>query len=112
MGSGVISCLCPQPLSPSSRHRLKQLTDKHGSGRIHQVTGPVAAGRDLDLSLSKGELVAVLSEGDTRGDRRRWLVDAGGETPAPPEPGPGPEPSPSRCVYGLQAGEATLRLQS
>lgn len=106
--------LCLQPLSPSSRRRLKQLTDKHGSGQIYQVTGAVAAGRDLDLSLARGELVAVLSEADTRGDRRRWLVDAGGETAAPsePEPEPAPDPSPSRCVYGLQAGEATLRPQS
>lgn len=72
--------LCLQPLSPSSRHRLKQLMDKHGSGQIHQVTGTVAASRDLDLNLAKGELVAVISEADTRGDRRRWLVDAGGET--------------------------------
>lgn len=38
------------------------------------------ASRDLDLNLAKGELVAVLSEADTRGDRRRWLVDAGGQT--------------------------------
>lgn len=84
------------------------------------MTGAVAAGRDLDLSLSRGELVAVLSEADTRGDRRRWLVDAGGETAAPSEPEPEPEPdpdldpdpSPSRCVSGLQAGEATLRRQS
>lgn len=67
-----------QPLSPSSQRRLKQLTDKHGSGRIYQLMGTVVAGRDLDLHLAKGELVAVLSEADTRGDRRRWLVDAGG----------------------------------
>lgn len=37
------------------------------------------ASRDLDLNLALGELVAVLSEADTRGDRRRWLVDAGGK---------------------------------
>ncbi|XP_025760454.1 rho guanine nucleotide exchange factor 37-like [Oreochromis niloticus] len=34
---------------------------------------------DLDLNLTKGELVAVISEADSRGDRRRWLVDAGGK---------------------------------
>lgn len=39
----------------------------------------VVGSRDLDLSLGKGELVAVVSEADSRGDRRRWLVDAGGE---------------------------------
>ena len=34
--------------------------------------------RDLDLNLAKGELVALVSETDSRGDKRRWLVDAGG----------------------------------
>lgn len=41
------------------------------------------ASRDLDLNLAKGELVAVLSEADTRGDRWRWLVDAGGQKLCP-----------------------------
>ncbi|XP_051810307.1 rho guanine nucleotide exchange factor 37 [Acanthochromis polyacanthus] len=67
-----------QPLSPSSQRRLKQLTDKHGSGKIYQVMTTVVGSRDLDLNLVKGELVAVISEADTRGDKRRWLVDAGG----------------------------------
>ncbi|XP_038555248.1 rho guanine nucleotide exchange factor 37 isoform X2 [Micropterus salmoides] len=67
-----------QPLSPSSQRRLKQLTDKHGSGRIYQVIGTAVASRDLDLNLAKGELVAIITEEDSRGDKRRWLVDAGG----------------------------------
>ncbi|KAJ8015247.1 hypothetical protein DPEC_G00024150 [Dallia pectoralis] len=67
-----------QPLSPGSQKRLKILNDKHGSEKIYQLTGPVVGTRDLDLSLSKGELVSVISEMDTRGDKRRWLVDAGG----------------------------------
>ncbi|XP_064184107.1 rho guanine nucleotide exchange factor 37 [Anguilla rostrata] len=67
-----------QPLSPASQKRLKSLTEKHGSGKIYQLSSHVAGSRDLDLSLQRGELVAVLSEMDTRGDRRRWLVDAGG----------------------------------
>ncbi|KAM6923520.1 rho guanine nucleotide exchange factor 37 [Xenentodon cancila] len=67
-----------QPLSPSSQRRLKQLTDKHGSGKIYQVMSTVVGSRDLDLNVSKGEMVAVISEADTRGDKRRWLVDAGG----------------------------------
>uniref|UniRef100_A0A672GHK8 Rho guanine nucleotide exchange factor (GEF) 37 n=1 Tax=Salarias fasciatus TaxID=181472 RepID=A0A672GHK8_SALFA len=65
-------------LTVSSQSRLKQLTDKHGSGKIYQVVATVVGSRDLDLSLNKGELVAVISEADTRGDKRRWLVDAGG----------------------------------
>uniref|UniRef100_A0A3P9A3K1 Rho guanine nucleotide exchange factor (GEF) 37 n=1 Tax=Esox lucius TaxID=8010 RepID=A0A3P9A3K1_ESOLU len=67
-----------QPLSPGSQKRLKVLSDKHGSEKIYQLTGPVVGTRDLELSLNKGELVSVISEMDTRGDRRRWLVDAGG----------------------------------
>ncbi|XP_048032366.1 rho guanine nucleotide exchange factor 37 isoform X3 [Megalobrama amblycephala] len=67
-----------QAPNPMCEHRLKALTAKHGSEKIYQLTGPVVGTRDLDLTLSKGELVAVVSEMDTRGDRRRWLVDAGG----------------------------------
>uniref|UniRef100_A0A673MV12 Rho guanine nucleotide exchange factor (GEF) 37 n=1 Tax=Sinocyclocheilus rhinocerous TaxID=307959 RepID=A0A673MV12_9TELE len=67
-----------QALNPVCERRLKALTAKHGSEKIYQLTGPVVGTRDLDLTLNKGELVAVVSEMDTRGDRRRWLVDAGG----------------------------------
>ncbi|KAM9795395.1 rho guanine nucleotide exchange factor 37 [Neosynchiropus ocellatus] len=95
-----------QPLSPSSQRRLKQLMDKHGSGKIYQVTAPVAGTRDLDLSLNKGELVAVISEADTRGDKRRWLVDAGGRRGYAPsskliryhQPSDDPPPSPHLTV--------------
>ncbi|XP_033991318.1 rho guanine nucleotide exchange factor 37 [Trematomus bernacchii] len=67
-----------QPLSPSSQQRLQQLTERHGSEKIFQVSVCVVGGRDLDLSLARGELVGVISWADTRGDKRRWLVDAGG----------------------------------
>ncbi|XP_051514813.1 rho guanine nucleotide exchange factor 37-like isoform X2 [Myxocyprinus asiaticus] len=67
-----------QALSPRSERRLKTLLAKHSSDKIYQLAGPVVGTRDLDLTLNKGELVAVVSEMDTRGDRRRWLVDAGG----------------------------------
>ncbi|XP_028816658.1 rho guanine nucleotide exchange factor 37 isoform X1 [Denticeps clupeoides] len=67
-----------QPLATQDQKRLRALMDKHGSEKLYQLTGPVVGTRDLDLTLSKGELVAVLNEMDTRGDRRRWLVDAGG----------------------------------
>lgn len=74
------SFVSSQPLSPGSQKCLKVLTDKHGSGKIYQLTGHVVGTRDLDLSLNRGELVAIISEMDTRGDKRRWLVDAGGKT--------------------------------
>ncbi|XP_018535118.1 rho guanine nucleotide exchange factor 37 [Lates calcarifer] len=91
-----------QPLSPSFQRRLKQLTDKHGSGKIYQVIGTVVGSRDLDLNLTKGELVAIISEADSRGDKRRWLVDAGGKRGYAPsskliryhQPAEDPPPSP------------------
>ncbi|KAM9357350.1 rho guanine nucleotide exchange factor 37 [Symphorus nematophorus] len=106
-----------QPLSPSSQRRLKQLTDKHGSGKIYQVTGTVVGSRDLDLNLAKGELVAVVSEADSRGDRRRWLVDAGGRRGYAPaskllryhQPTEDPPPSPHLT---LPEGVAGIRRHS
>ncbi|XP_068181293.1 rho guanine nucleotide exchange factor 37 isoform X2 [Antennarius striatus] len=91
-----------QPLSPSSRRRLQLLTEKHSSGRIFQVTAAVGGGRDLDLSLARGELVAVISQEDSRGDQKRWLVDAGGRRGYAPsskliryhQPAVAPPPSP------------------
>ncbi|XP_030224535.1 rho guanine nucleotide exchange factor 37 [Gadus morhua] len=74
----TLSAPISQPLSPSSQRRLALLTQKHGSEKIFQVSGAVVGGRDLDLSLGRGELVAVVSQKDSRGDKRRWLVDAGG----------------------------------
>ncbi|KAM9833456.1 rho guanine nucleotide exchange factor 37 [Syngnathus typhle] len=65
------------PLNSSSQQRLQQLTNKHSSDKIYQVLSAVVGSRDLDLNLAKGELVALISQADTRGDKRRWLVDAG-----------------------------------
>ncbi|XP_060741455.1 rho guanine nucleotide exchange factor 37 isoform X3 [Tachysurus vachellii] len=67
-----------KPVVAVSEKCLKGLMEKYGAEKLYQLTGPVVATRDLDLNLNKGELVAVISEMDTRGDRRRWLVDAGG----------------------------------
>lgn len=58
--------------------RLKELIDRHGTEKLYQLTGSVVATRDLDLTLNTGELVALISKMDARGDERRWLVDAGG----------------------------------
>lgn len=67
-----------QPVNPCWEQRLKQLTERHSLEKIYRATAAVWGSRDLDLTLIKGELVAVVSERDSRGDRRRWLVDNGG----------------------------------
>ncbi|XP_057706867.1 rho guanine nucleotide exchange factor 37 [Corythoichthys intestinalis] len=81
LGRGVEETLlgpASQPLNSSLQQRLQQLMVKHSSDKIYQVTAAVVGTREMNLSLAKGELVAVISYADTRGDRRRWLVDAGG----------------------------------
>ncbi|KAI3351416.1 hypothetical protein L3Q82_020271, partial [Scortum barcoo] len=101
-----------KPLSPSSQRRLKQLMDKHGSGKIYQVMAAVVGSRDLDLNLAKGELVAIISEADSRGDKRRWLVDAGGRRGYVPsskliryhQPTDDPPPSPHLNLPGGMTG--------
>ncbi|XP_075904196.1 rho guanine nucleotide exchange factor 37 [Nelusetta ayraudi] len=112
-----------QPLSPTSRRRLKQLTDKHGSGKIYQMMSQVVGSRDLDLSLLKGELVAVVSEADSRGDRRRWLVDAGGRRGYVPaakllryrqameDPPPSPLLTPTESVTGFRRHSYTPEVR-
>lgn len=112
-----------QPLSPTSQRRLKQLTDKHGSGKIYQMMSQVVGSRDLDLSLLKGELVAVVSEADSRGDRRRWLVDAGGRRGYVPaakllryrqameDPPPSPLLTPTESVTGFRRHSYTPEVR-
>ncbi|KAM9849628.1 rho guanine nucleotide exchange factor 37 [Aulostomus maculatus] len=114
---GTLNVPASQPLSPSSQRRLKQLTDKHGSGKIYQVMSTVVGSRDLDLNLAKGELVAIISEADSRGDKRRWLVDAGGRRGYAPasklmryhQPTEDPPPSPHLT---LPEGVAGVRRHS
>lgn len=100
----ALSAPLVMPVHPCWSLRLQILSQKHPRERIFEATAAVVGSRDLDLTLIKGELVAVVSERDSRGDRRRWLVDAGGKrgyAPAsklrpyqvPPAEGP-PPPSP------------------
>lgn len=95
-----------QPVNPCWEQRLKHLTERHSLEKIYRATAAVWGSRDLDLTLIKGELVAVVSERDSRGDRRRWLVDNGGQRgyapaskltryqpPSADEPPPSPQPT-------------------
>ncbi|XP_061542027.1 LOW QUALITY PROTEIN: rho guanine nucleotide exchange factor 37 [Phycodurus eques] len=112
-----------QPLNSSSQQRFRLLTDKHGSDKIYQVLSAAVGGRDLDLTLAKGELVAVIGRADTRGDRRRWLVDAGGRRGYAPasrlsryhgaeeeEPPPSPHPSLPQSASSARRHSYTAEL--
>nr|XP_032650293.1 rho guanine nucleotide exchange factor 37 isoform X1 [Chelonoidis abingdonii] len=68
-----------QPLSPAEERRVLSLVSKHGPEKLYQVTSNISGSRDLDLTLQRGQIVALLHEMDTKGNTNRWLVDTGGQ---------------------------------
>lgn len=68
----------PQPLTPAEERKVLSLVSKHGPDKLYQVTSNISGSRDLDLTLLRGQIVALLQSSDTKGNTSRWLVDAGG----------------------------------
>ncbi|XP_054833716.1 rho guanine nucleotide exchange factor 37 [Eublepharis macularius] len=67
-----------QPLSPAEERRVLLLVNKHGPDKLFQVTSNISGSKDMDLTLQRGQIVALLHDMDTKGNSNRWLVDAGG----------------------------------
>lgn len=67
-----------QPLTPAEERKVLSLVSKHGPDKLYQVTSNISGSRDLDLTLLRGQIVALLQSSDTKGNTSRWLVDAGG----------------------------------
>ncbi|XP_064885566.1 rho guanine nucleotide exchange factor 37 isoform X2 [Columba livia] len=67
-----------QPLNPAEERKVLSLVSKHGPDKLYQVTSNVSGSKDLDLTLQRGQIVALLQSMDTKGNTSRWLVDAGG----------------------------------
>ncbi|NWZ70727.1 ARH37 factor, partial [Acrocephalus arundinaceus] len=67
-----------QPLTPAEERKVLSLVSKHGPDKLYQVTSNISGSRDLDLTLLRGQIVALLQGADTKGNTSRWLVDAGG----------------------------------
>ncbi|XP_062976659.1 rho guanine nucleotide exchange factor 37 [Elgaria multicarinata webbii] len=67
-----------QPLSPAEERKVLLLVSKHSPEKLYQVTSNVSGSKDMDLTLQKGQIVALLHGQDTKGNANRWLVDAGG----------------------------------
>ncbi|CAN8190081.1 unnamed protein product [Coccothraustes coccothraustes] len=67
-----------QPLTPAEERKVHSLVSKHGPDKLYQVTSNISGSRDLDLTLLRGQIVALLQGADTKGNTSRWLVDAGG----------------------------------
>ncbi|XP_071426387.1 rho guanine nucleotide exchange factor 37 isoform X3 [Pithys albifrons albifrons] len=67
-----------QPLNPAEERKVLSLVSKHGPDKLYQVTSNISGSKDLDLTLLRGQIVALLQTADTKGNTSRWLVDAGG----------------------------------
>uniref|UniRef100_A0A8B9PT26 Rho guanine nucleotide exchange factor 37 n=1 Tax=Apteryx owenii TaxID=8824 RepID=A0A8B9PT26_APTOW len=67
-----------QPLNPAEERKVLSLVSRHGPDKLYQVTSNISGNKDLDLTLQRGQIVALLQSADTKGNTSRWLVDAGG----------------------------------
>lgn len=72
------ACVCPQPLLPGAERQVQALLSRYGPGKLYQVTGNISGAGTLDLTLPRGQVVALLQNKDTKGNSSRWLVDTGG----------------------------------
>lgn len=57
---------------------MEALLSKYGPGKLYQVTSNINGAGTLDLTLPRGQIVALLQNKDTKGNSSRWLVDTGG----------------------------------
>ncbi|XP_053155604.1 rho guanine nucleotide exchange factor 37 isoform X2 [Hemicordylus capensis] len=67
-----------QPLSPVEERTALSLVNKHGPDKLYLVTSNVSGSKNMDLTLQRGQIVALLHDMDTKGNTNRWLVDTGG----------------------------------
>ncbi|KAM9253946.1 rho guanine nucleotide exchange factor 37 isoform 2-T3 [Dugong dugon] len=67
-----------QPLLPGAEHQVQALLSKYGPRKLFQVTSSISGAGTLDLTLPRGQIVALLQNKDTNGNSSRWLVDTGG----------------------------------
>nr|XP_012308280.1 rho guanine nucleotide exchange factor 37 isoform X2 [Aotus nancymaae] len=67
-----------QPLLPGSERQMQALLSRYGPGKLYQVTSNISGTGTLDLTLPRGQIVALLQNKDTKGNSGRWLVDTGG----------------------------------
>ncbi|XP_007941790.2 rho guanine nucleotide exchange factor 37 [Orycteropus afer afer] len=68
-----------QPLLPGAERQVQGLLSKYGPGKLYQVTSNISGTGTLDLTLPRGQIVALLQNKDTKGNSSRWLVDTGGQ---------------------------------
>ncbi|XP_073507441.1 rho guanine nucleotide exchange factor 37 [Phyllobates terribilis] len=72
----------PVPISqehiPAIERQIQQLLKSYSPNKLFQVMSAVKSTRDMELTLSRGDVVAVIQFADVSGNKSRWLVDTGG----------------------------------
>lgn len=63
--------------TPATERQIQQLLQRYKAEKLYQVVSSFASSREMEISLSRGDVVAVIQLADTRGNRNRWLVDTG-----------------------------------
>ncbi|XP_071468350.1 rho guanine nucleotide exchange factor 37 isoform X2 [Marmota flaviventris] len=93
-----------QPLLPGSERQVQALLSRYGPGKLYQVTSNISGSGTLDLTLPRGQIVALLQNKDTKGNSSRWLVDTGGHR--------GYVPAGKLQLYQVVPSEKELRGQA
>ncbi|XP_047412251.1 rho guanine nucleotide exchange factor 37 [Sciurus carolinensis] len=93
-----------QPLLPGSERQVQALLSRYGPGKLYQVTSNISGTGTLDLTLPRGQIVALLQNKDTKGNSNRWLVDTGGHR--------GYVPAGKLQLYHVVPSEKELRGQA
>jgi hypothetical protein len=57
---------------------MQALLTRYGPEKLYQVSSNINGTGTLDLTLLRGQIVALLQNKDTKGNNSRWLVDTGG----------------------------------
>ncbi|XP_016066124.1 PREDICTED: rho guanine nucleotide exchange factor 37 [Miniopterus natalensis] len=93
-----------QPLLPGAERQVQALLSRYGPGKLYQVTSNTSGAGTLDLTLLRGQIVALLQNKDTKGNSSRWLVDTGGHR--------GYVPAGKLELYHIVPSEEKLREQA
>ncbi|XP_039095340.1 rho guanine nucleotide exchange factor 37 [Hyaena hyaena] len=67
-----------QPFLPGAERQVQALLSKYGPEKLYQATSNISGAGTLELTLLRGQIVALLQNKDTKGNSGRWLVDTGG----------------------------------
>ncbi|KAM4037039.1 rho guanine nucleotide exchange factor 37 [Anomaloglossus baeobatrachus] len=68
----------PQEQIPTIERQIQQLLKSYSPNKLFQVMRDVKGSREMELTLSRGDVVAVIQFADASGSKYRWLVDTGG----------------------------------